>query len=735
MAYTFSRANTMAPFRDLLQPSTKFTWTTEHQETFEESKKIIIEQINRGVEIFEKDRPTCIATDWSKIGIGYWMFQKHCACPTRELFCCNDGWRITLVGSRFTHAAESRYAAIEGEALAVAEALEKCRHFILGCSELYVAVDHKPLVKIFGDRALADITNSRLRNLKEKTLMYDFTMLYIPGVRNNTSDALSRYPTGSRKLSLPDVMSAPPPKIPLALMAGLSVDQPDEEDEEDLIVTLCSVMNSMVQITWQLLKEQTTTDDTMQLLLQTIEEGFPQKQADTPKEIREYHIHRSHLCSTDGVAVYKDRVIIPVTLREDCLKALHSAHHGVTMMLSKAEASIFWPGIAADISDHRSTCNKCNEMSPSQSSLPPTPPVLPTRPFQSICADYFHNKGHTYVVIVDRYSNWHIVERSCNGATGLVGNLRSIFVTFGIPEDITTDGGPEFTASVTRKFLADWGVHHRTSTVSNPHANCRAEIGVKTIKRALAGNTPDNGDLNTDSFQKATLAYRNTPDPVTKVSPAIAMFARPFQDLLPVLPGKLRLHDYWDRLLDDREKTMADRGSREHDKWSEHSRPLTPLMVGDKVRVQNQSGLFPRRWDKLGIVTEVKQFHQYWVRMLGSGRASLRNRKFLRKCSPSTSLVVPAFQNVGAPPIHTTLPDQVVESPSIPVPAYIPETTRIVDPPSSPPPSPQSPASAPVPQRTPSSPVPTATRRLLAPPPPRRSSRKCVLDHRPNYKD
>lgn len=67
------------------------------------------------------------------------MFQKHCACPTRELFC---GWRITLVGSRFT---ESRYAAIEGEALAVAEALEKCRHFILGCSELY---DHKPVVNI-----------------------------------------------------------------------------------------------------------------------------------------------------------------------------------------------------------------------------------------------------------------------------------------------------------------------------------------------------------------------------------------------------------------------------------------------------------------------------------------------------------------------------------------------------------------------------------------------------------
>ena len=91
------------------------------------------------------------------------MFQRHCSCPQRELFRCKDGWRIILVGSRFTHAAESCYAAIEGEALAVAEALQRCRHLVLGCTDLYIAVDHKPLVKIFGDRALADISNARRR--------------------------------------------------------------------------------------------------------------------------------------------------------------------------------------------------------------------------------------------------------------------------------------------------------------------------------------------------------------------------------------------------------------------------------------------------------------------------------------------------------------------------------------------------------------------------------------------
>ena len=98
---------------------------------------------------------------------------------------------MTLVGSRFTNSAESRYAPVEGEALAVAEALDRAWHFVLGCSDLIVAVDHKPLLKLFGDRCLEDIPNPRLRNLKERSLRYRFRMVYVPGTRNLASDALS----------------------------------------------------------------------------------------------------------------------------------------------------------------------------------------------------------------------------------------------------------------------------------------------------------------------------------------------------------------------------------------------------------------------------------------------------------------------------------------------------------------------------------------------------------------
>lgn len=70
------------------------------------------------------------------------------------------------------------------------------------------------------------------------------------------------------------------------------------------------------------------------------------------------------------------------------------------------------------------------------------------------------------------------------------------------------------------------------------------------------------------------------------------------------------------------------------ERWAEHTRRLPPLTVGDTVHIQNQIGLYPRKWDKSGVVVEVRQFDQYLVRVDGSGRLTLRNRKFLRKYRP-----------------------------------------------------------------------------------------------------
>ena len=134
----------------------------------------------------------------------YWkyMILKH-----RWALLLSHSMKITLVGSPFTHAAESHYAPGEGKALAVADTLNKAHLFVLGCIEIIIAIDHKFLLKIFGDRSLNDISNARLRNLREKTLCYKFHMVCIPGVQHKVANTLSRHPTGSTSpemLELPD---------------------------------------------------------------------------------------------------------------------------------------------------------------------------------------------------------------------------------------------------------------------------------------------------------------------------------------------------------------------------------------------------------------------------------------------------------------------------------------------------------------------------------------------------
>ena len=685
VAYAFSMTSVMSPFRALLKPSAPFTWNTELQEAFDASKKEICSRIQEGVRIFEKSRPTCLATDWSKDGIGYWLFQKHCQCPSREIFCCQDGWKVTLVGSRFTHPAESRYAPVEGEALAVADALDKARHFVLGCSDLVIAVDHKPLLKLFGDRSVEDIPNTRLRNLKEKTLRYRFRMVHIPGVKNKTSDALSRHPSGTltpARLHLPDDSTATDascPRIPTNLLAGISIAPPtgvdDSEDDDSGLVIALSAAIADIPLNWETIQVATAADGPLQELSLIIEDGPPARRNQMPPSIRDYFPFVETLSNIDGVICRGDRIIIPTSLRPTCLNALHAAHQGVSRMTARAEASLFWPGITKDITATRERCATCNSNAPSQPAMPSITPEEPLYPFQHIAADFFHHQGNTYLVLVDRYTNWPVVTPSREGASGLVQILRETFSTFGIPDTLTSDGGPEFSSHTTRRFLVDWGVHHRIASAYHPHANCRAEVAVKTIKRLLAGNTGPGGAL-TDRFHKALLQYRNSPDPETRMSPAACLFGRPTRDLLPGIPDRYRPHTEWSDRLNLRERALSKRSMSNRTRWDEHSQGLTPLKCGDSVMIQNQTGRHPNKWDKTGTVVEVLQYHQYAVRTDGSGRLTTRNRRFLRRYNPilsSPPTTTPSFplQEPPPSPSTSTRPPPTTPPPPMPTPAPI----------------------------------------------------------------
>ena len=156
-------------------------------------------------------------------------------------------------------------------------------------------------------------------------------------------------------------------------------------------------------------------------------------------------------------------------------------------------------------------------------------------PFEAVFADFFDYRGCHYLVVGDRLSGWVEVLSSTAGtnlagSAGLVCHLRSFFTTFGVPEEISSDGGPEFTAKGTQDFLRLWGVRHGVSSASFPQLNGRAEVAMKTAKRLLLSNTGPTGSLDHDRFLRAMLQLRNTRDPDCNLSPAQIIFGRPLRD-------------------------------------------------------------------------------------------------------------------------------------------------------------------------------------------------------------
>ena len=69
--------------------------------------------------MFDINKTTCLATDWSKDGVGFFLMQKYCECQEIKPNCCTEGWRVTMAGSRFLRPNEEGWAPIEGQALAV----------------------------------------------------------------------------------------------------------------------------------------------------------------------------------------------------------------------------------------------------------------------------------------------------------------------------------------------------------------------------------------------------------------------------------------------------------------------------------------------------------------------------------------------------------------------------------------------------------------------------------------
>ena len=113
----------LLPFRELLKKNARFNWDDVLQKLFEETREVIVNEVVKDVYSFEVGCWTGVLTDWCKNGIGYVLVQKHCKCEDITPICCSGGWKVCMVGSRFTSSAEQNYSAVEGELQGVVDGL------------------------------------------------------------------------------------------------------------------------------------------------------------------------------------------------------------------------------------------------------------------------------------------------------------------------------------------------------------------------------------------------------------------------------------------------------------------------------------------------------------------------------------------------------------------------------------------------------------------------------------
>ena len=568
--------------RGLLKKDVAYTWLPAHQEAFENARVLLTSPML--VQPFNPSLKTKLLTDASRLhGLGFALLQ----------FDAEEKLRLVCCGSRSLTSCQRNYATIELEALGIKWAIEKCHYYLRGSGHFTVITDHKPLLGIW-EKPLADLHNDRLYKFREKLVDYSFDLEWTSGKSHLIADALSRAPVF-----------------------------PGEEDPD---------LNEQAQSFCQRIEECPATetllheaahDEGYKLLIKHLSAGASPKSTSTLKPWA--HVWDELSIHDDGVnpklIVFEGRrIVVPSGARRAVLHVLHLAHAGIQKTYQNARQLYYWPGMKNEIVQMTQNCSACQALLPTH-VREPLQQSHADGPMTHVATDLFHVHGQTWIVVVDRFSGFPWIRRLYNTDTAsVVKVLLDVFLDWGMPKVIRSDGGPQFRSKFV-EFCDRYGIVHELSSAYYPQSNGLAESAVKSMKHLLLKTKDSHED-----FRFALLEWRNTPRQ-DGVSPAQAFLGRRQRTLLPALPDATvpdfaKCPDF--QVAKDARQEARRVEKLQHD---QHAREVPqPLSVGTKVVVQ-----CPRtnRWVEKGVIESVTKNKRSYIILLSTGRTLRRNRRFV----------------------------------------------------------------------------------------------------------